>query len=291
MIADRKLEGAPYLGHRKFDVSRQVAFWLERSLVYDAIEMIGAKMAGMHKGDAISIVGGSDVAERAIIAFAGIQAILGGIELWEFSKALSPHGPAASDHQRPVAFVRERPALWYNSIDPDWLKPFVTGQSGRKVVTLGNSMGGFAAILFSLLLPGIARSIAFCPQYSVNPRHCPWEIRWQEQVAAINTWRFETCLSGGQDVGSAQLDHIIFCGQDVPNDVRHAELIIGKASQPVSAFLIQGCGHDVARVLKQKGVLVPLLDMMIDNLAKPGALAAYLRAHGVAFDLVGNRET
>lgn len=247
-------------------------------------------MESRRVSDTISIFDGSPRSDRAIIAFAGIQAMLGGIERWEFSKALSSSDGGTNEHQRPVAFVRERPALWYNSIEPDWLLPFVSAQSDRKIATLGNSMGGFAAILFSLILPGIRRSITFCPQFSPHPDHCPWETRWREQIANIHHWRFETCLSGGENLAAADLDHVVFCGTDIRSDVRHAETIVSRASQPVSAFLIHGCGHDVARALKHRSLLVPLLDLLIDDLAHPSEIAAYLRVQDVPFDQISSRE-
>ncbi len=238
--------------------------------------------------DAISILPGSAQSDRAVIAFAGVQAQLGGIELWEFAKTLAPEGGGGGENQRPVAFVRERPARWYNTLEPDLLLPFVAAQAGRKTVALGNSMGGYAAILFSALLPDIRRSIAFSPQFSVHPDHCPWEVRWREPIAGIDRWRFETCLPGGASLAAATLDHFVFCGTDIRHDVRHAEAIVREAPRPASAFLIHGCGHDLVRVLKDRGMLVPLLDLLIDNLAPASQVADYLSEHGMAFDLLSS---
>ncbi|TRL32274.1 hypothetical protein [Rhizobium straminoryzae] len=237
--------------------------------------------------ETVYVLPGSPDVRRAVIAFAGIQSILGGIEVWEFAKTLTSD-ENVEEARRHVAFVRERPALWYNSVDPACLAPFLAMQDGRAVVTLGNSMGGFAAILFSLVLPGIRRSIAFCPQYSVHPDHCPWERRWQDQIAEIDNWRFETCLPHGPCPEAQDLDHMIFCGSDVGDDVRHAEAILAGATHPVSVFLIHGCGHDVARSLKRREALVPVLDLLIDDLAPPQHVAAELARRGIAFDLLSS---
>lgn len=247
---------------------------------------MGVKVVVERASDAISLLEGSVGSDRAVIAFAGVQAKLGGIELWEFAKTLVSEEEIVSASQRAVAFVRERPARWYNSVEPGWLDPFVAAQAGKKIVTLGNSMGGFAAILFSLLLPDIRRSIAFCPQYSVHPDRCPWEKRWCEQIEEIGCWRFETCLPNASTQANPALDHVLFCGAEIRDDVRHAELIVGHASKPVAAFIVHGCGHDVARRLKRRGVLVPLLDLLIDELAPSGDLDTFMREQGVAFDLL-----
>lgn len=252
------------------------------------IDEVVATPAGMGGGDPVSILEGSRQAKRAVIAFAGIMASLGGVELQEFSKSLSTTGDGSDVLQRPVAFVRERPPRWYNSIETRRLQAFVAEQANRTIVTLGNSMGGFAAIRFSLLLPGIRRSIAFCPQFSVHPTHCPWETRWREEVAAIDGWRFETCLSGAGDPYRGELDHVVFCGSAIPDDVRHVEMIVEQATQPVSAFVVHGCGHDVASYLKRRQALVPLLDLLIDDLASHDDIVAYLQANDLRFDMLGS---
>ena len=138
----------------------------------------------------ISFLAGHARSTRAVIAFAGVKASLGGVEVQEFSTSLKDSRGGDACIQRPVAFVRERPARWYNSMSPELLAPFCKDHADKTIVTLGNSMGGFAAILFGTALPGVKRSISFCPQFSVHPELCPWERRWQDEIAAIDYWRF-----------------------------------------------------------------------------------------------------
>lgn len=238
--------------------------------------------------ETITLLPGHPEAQQAVIAFAGVQAMLGGIAFSEFAKTLSPNEGTAGEIARPVAFVREIPSRWYNTFDPALLEPFLRAHDDRAVVTLGNSMGGFAAILFSLVLPHVRRSIAFCPQFSVHPDHCPWESRWREFVTAIDSWRFETCLAAPPDRGGVRPDHVLFCGSDVAADIRHAEAILANAGTPAATFLIHGCGHDVARHLKLRGLLVPLFDQLIDDLAPVDAIADHLRQQDVSFDMLQN---
>ena len=216
-----------------------------------------------------------------VVAFGGGQSGLGGIEINEFAKSLGAPGG-----RRGVLFVRERQPRWYNSADDRLIETLQSASAGRRLVTLGNSMGGFAAILFSLLLPGASRSISFCPQFSVCPEIVSFERRWRDKVAKIESWKFPTCLpdAWNQPKNTA---HFLFLGEDTEDDLRHAELIVSAAKNPAIAFRVGGCGHDVARFLKGRNLLVPLLDELIEGDASTGRIEQILLAGGSGIGQIG----
>lgn len=246
--------------------------------------------------DFMQVVEGSRNCDHAVIAFGGIQSNLGGIEFWEFATTLltgtsqqPKHPPEVT--QRHVAFVRESPPHWYNNTEQLPLEQFVTSQIAerRLISTLGNSMGGYAAILYSLLLPNIRRSISFCPQYSVRPEYCPFETRWQEKIGAIASWRFDTCLPLSSNHPRQDLTHFIICGTDVSEDVRHAEMIVAKAANPAIAIMIAGCGHEVARHLKSSYTLTPLLDLLFGKWTDQVSIGNFMKERNVQCEFVTNR--
>lgn len=246
--------------------------------------------------DSVHVVAGSSNCGHAVIAFAGIQSNLGGIEYREFATTLATMTSPQPKHspegmQRHVAFVRETPPRWYNNTEQLPLEQFVASQIAerRQISTLGNSMGGFAAILFSLLLPNIRRSISFCPQYSVRPEYCPFETRWKEQVVAIPSWRFDTCLPLDSNLPRPGLIHFIICGTNNSEDVRHAEMIVSKAANPAIGIMISGCGHDVARYLKSSHTLAPLLDLLFGELADQVSVGNFLKDRQVKCEFITNR--
>ncbi|MEL6642296.1 MAG: hypothetical protein AAFQ79_00060 [Pseudomonadota bacterium] len=93
-------------------------------------------------------------------------------------------------------FVRDKEKAWYQFGAPPTaqsiselgmqLKHHIAESGASKVVFLGGSMGGFAAILFSSLL-GIGSAIAFSPQTFLDPvnrlRH--GDHRWTKDVARL----------------------------------------------------------------------------------------------------------
>ncbi|HEX3984329.1 MAG TPA: hypothetical protein VHX12_11590 [Acidisoma sp.] len=232
--------------------------------------------------DWLHLLPGAPQSDRAVIAFAGVQTRLGGIDLKEFSNSLA----GGRQKQRHIAFVRESPARWYNTIDLSALAAFAAAQRERHIVTLGNSMGGFAAILFSLILPGVRGSISFCPQFSVHPDEVPFERRWNEYVSAVAEWRYRTCLPVAWNHPKG-VSHTLFCGSGVPSDIRHAELIVQSARNSAAAFILEGCGHDVARHLKSRDLLLPLLDLLIEGTGTVAAVAGLLQSQGIRFRQVG----
>ncbi|MFG1425997.1 alpha/beta fold hydrolase [Roseixanthobacter glucoisosaccharinicivorans] len=236
-------------------------------------------------GDWLRILPGDPLCQQTVLACAGIQAELGGIEIQEFSSSL-----AAQQRRRHVAFMRDSTARWYNSIDPALIDSFSASQSDRQIVTLGNSMGGFAAILLSLLLPNAIGSIAFCPQFSVHPEEVPFETRWTEYISAIAEWRFRTCLPQTWNHPKS-VTHTIFCGEREPADIRHAELILHHAQNPARAFILSGCGHNVARHIKAHHALAPLLDALISGNSGTDIIVDLLRSHGLRCDTITSQRT
>ena len=82
-----------------------------------------------------------------VIAFAGVGNALQGVAHEEFARTLSE-----PDAMKEAYFVVDKQRTWYNATADaieSVLSPLV---AGRRVLLLGNSMGGFGALLFAGLL-------------------------------------------------------------------------------------------------------------------------------------------
>lgn len=216
-----------------------------------------------------------------VIAFAGVMGGLGGIDVPEFSKSLR-----AGAAERDVIFVRESPPAWYNSADENLIATLAAAGTGKRVLTLGNSMGGFAAILFALLLPGPCRSLSFVPQLSIHRDEVPFEPRWKSHAEAMAVWRYRTCLPAAQNRAKGAA-HLLICGSGDPADIRHVERILEEAANPAMALIVDGSGHEVAQYLKAHDALVPLLDALMGETVSADAVASLLARRGVSFRLRG----
>lgn len=118
-----------------------------------------------------------------------------------------------------------------------------------RVMAYGSSMGGYAALRFARALRAEA-ILAMSPQYSIDPAVVPWEERWRQDGARI-AWRPE--LAGPIDPGAPPL--LVY--DPTGPDRRHAELI--RAEAPSDVFPIRYGGHPVTTVLKDLGLLRPLV--------------------------------
>lgn len=96
-------------------------------------------------------------------------------------------------------FLREPNQAWYQKgvdsridhIDKliEYLKKVITDQEYERICFLGNSMGGYAAILFGTLL-NIDTVIAFAPQTFIDRinRIKYYDHRWKEEIAAMRLY-------------------------------------------------------------------------------------------------------
>lgn len=95
---------------------------------------------------------------------------------------------AAQGGRNHVAVVTDRRRSWYNTPGlvgrvVDTLGALAIRAGIGRIVTLGNSMGGYGAILFANPL-GATRAISFVPQFTMNDRVVR-EERWREYKAAM----------------------------------------------------------------------------------------------------------
>lgn len=90
--------------------------------------------------------------------------------------------------------VMGRSEDWYQY--PDMAAALATVRTATagadRVVTYGSSMGGYAALRFADAV-GATDALALSPQYSIDPRVAPQELRWTQDAKRIR-WRPE--LSG-----------------------------------------------------------------------------------------------
>jgi len=179
------------------------------------------------------------------VSFTGVLHGLGGIAIDEFA------GSARAHH---CLFVSDMKRTWYNGDGVatsicEVVAEKVRELKLRRVITIGNSMGGFGAILFARLL-GANAAIAFSPQFSFDRKIVPGEHRWSEYRDAISTWRFPTALPYHRATR-----YFIFSGTD-SMEMQHTTLF-PKASN-VSIFFVAG-GHSVAQAIKDTGQLAKVI--------------------------------
>lgn len=77
-----------------------------------------------------------------------------------------------------VIWVLDHSNTYFNNINIEEITKHI---KTYKVYAIGNSMGGFNAIMFSNFYP-TQKVLAFSPQYSMDRTLVPWEDRWRKQI-------------------------------------------------------------------------------------------------------------
>nr|WP_236638387.1 alpha/beta hydrolase [Mangrovicoccus ximenensis] len=180
--------------------------------------------------------------KRILLSFTGIGNQMGGMQVQE------PEFFTAGNAFDNIFFISDLMRSWGNAYDfaalCDRLGPHL---AGREVCALGNSMGGFLAILAAAHLD-IEAVAAFVPQFSVAPHVVPEETRWREHVGAIRDWRVPS-LDGRFN---RRTRYHVFSGNTGEERV-HSRLF------PVQPNLFHAVprrsGHRLAKKLKERGVL------------------------------------
>lgn len=153
-----------------------------------ALQVGGRSPECIYEDDTIRISGIRGGSKALFVAFTGIGHRLGALQREEFVKISQAEGANS------VLFVQDKTRSWYN--EPSFLEklqPVVVDWSVNceQVVTLGNSMGGFGAIVFAGALEADT-AIAFSPQFSVSPTVVPNDRRWQKYRSQIVEFRYES---------------------------------------------------------------------------------------------------
>jgi len=209
----------------------------------------------IHSDDDITYQAGSS--DQAVVSFTGIGFGMHGIQIEEFRKTLSQD----TNH---VYYVIDRSRHWYNSsFDKiaDTLNGDFAKNGVKRVVTLGNSMGGFGAVIFATVLHGCQRSIAFSAQSAIDPAIVPWDRRFKKLTDSVQRW------TGLDAMNALRSDHyyFLFFGSTDPIDVRHAARFASADCATMSICLVDGTGHAVAADLKKRGILSKLMVALIDG--------------------------
>ncbi len=169
-------------------------------------------------------------------------------------------------------FFRDLSQTWYQNGLPElghsilsiqeYIEQMISAQKPEKIYFIGNSMGGYAAILFSALI-GKGTAIAFAPQTFISPylRFKYHDHRWKDNIAHTyktsffkkKSWDLKKLLlkkKGHQKIH-------IFVSRDDTLDLIHARHL---ANLPcVSLFEFRQGGHGVVKYLKDIGKLPEIM--------------------------------
>ncbi|QAA81357.1 hypothetical protein EI546_06280 [Aequorivita sp. H23M31] len=203
--------------------------------------------------------------KNLLVSFGGIYQGLG-IPVFEFFNSIS-------DIQCDKIFLRDFNQAWYhmgvdselNSMDEitEYLGKMITEKGYEKVCFIGNSMGGYAALLFGSILK-VSCVIAFAPQTFINKGNRLFYLdrRWRKQIArvyAFNNKKTENfdikkILSRNQDFGT-RLN--IYYSTQHRLDKIHAERL--KRINNIFLHPIREGGHEVVRIVRNNGELKSLI--------------------------------
>jgi len=198
----------------------------------------------LYEDDKIKISITQRRSNNVFLCFSGAGMMIANIEIQkeEFAK---------STNNSTSIFIVDKTRSWGN-FDWDKLKLIISPYIQDKTLySLGNSMGGFCAIVASKYFD-ISKVIAFAPQWSVNKSIVPFESRWEEHTDKIVIWRhlsLEGCFSNNSTY------HIIF--GNIGQDMRHSVLFPDKNNLIFHFF--EG-DHYVVQSLKDKGYLYSIIE-------------------------------
>jgi len=212
--------------------------------------------------------------DTAIISFSGIEHELGGVPREEFVNTL-----AGTSHSE--FFVVDKERSWYNATAPTIVSTLAPRlRDFRKVIAIGNSMGGFGAVYFASRLPNCRTAIAFVPQFSIDPTIVPGETRWQRHRLWLSAFPVRHALLDA----NGEVDFHIFFGGNDGRDQTHLALFKSHATRRTNIFSLPHAAHGVAKYLRQQRLLRPVLDAAIELEEAATVITELLANRGVLHD-------
>ena len=129
----------------------------------------------------------------------------------------------------------------------------------ERVVLMGASMGGFAALNYAQLIPG-STVLAFSAQSTMSQTVAPFERRFPFAVRKSN-WVDEPYLDASQAVPNLRNAFLLF-DPHVPEDAGHAKRM---ASPNVEQVKCAFCTHEAIRVIILSKAIFPLLQGVVEE--------------------------
>jgi hypothetical protein len=205
-----------------------------------------------------------------VVAFAGLRGFLGGFPAFEFRKILGSVNVKS-------AFLRDHHAAWYHrgvvDIGPD-IDAVVArlrelSADAERVVMIGNSAGGYAALLFGALLD--CETYAFSPQAFIDPQLLREadDHRWDEELESLlASGRFDRRYADlAPALAKSKGSFHIYYGALEDIDRRHVEHVDG--IDGVTIHPIENCYHRVVKHLRDTGWLLSFLLGMAEGKPAP----------------------
>jgi hypothetical protein len=212
-----------------------------------------------HEDAALRVaVSGNTEDPGVFLCFTGVGGGVGGVQMEEFVGSTRLPGYFA-------VYITDKKRSWFNwDVAPvlEVLRPYIEGKS---VITIGNSMGGFGAIWMAGVLGNAHACLSFAPQYSVHPEIVPAEKRWWNYREAIRDWRVPSLMHA---FAPATRFWTFNGGRDAEHWSKFPQ------GENLSHFLTRDAGHDVARTLKEAGVLSEVIRDCIEGIDPFDRIAA-----------------
>lgn len=150
----------------------------------------------------------------------------------------------AKDIEADKIFFCNKPRAWYQDVIREVYKKIEKFGEGKKIVTIGASMGGYASLLFGHLFNG--KSITFSPQTILKPND--FDMRWKKSLQVISQF---TGYKEYLDLSFIEgMQHHIYYGVNCKEDVFQAERLCNVSLHPIDYP-----DHDIAKYLKGQGRL------------------------------------
>lgn len=203
--------------------------------------------------------------KNLLVTFGGINQGLG-VPVFEFFNSLK-------DINCDKIFLRDFEQAWYqkgineniNNIEHigKFLQNEIHDNNYNKTCFLGNSMGGYAAILFGSMI-NVNTIISFAPQTFIDKwnRYLTFDTRWKKQLSQVYTYtnkgtQFFDLKRHLKTVPTFSGSITIYYCPKLRLDKIHAERL--KDCVDITLVPIKNGGHDVVKTLRDSGELKSLI--------------------------------
>lgn len=201
----------------------------------------------LFEDDALKLQMADGDGDYVLVAFTGVGHALGGVDVQQ------PEFLSLCSFGK-VFWVIDKKRSWGNNLNIEAVSRAILNMAnGKPLIAVGNSMGGFLAILLSRHLHA-KKILAFTPQWSINPKIVPEEKRWLVYRKDIRVIRYPDLSASFSD----ECQYAILHGAHETEAI-HSKFFRGLTQENVETITVSGVAHDVARYLKERGCLQTLL--------------------------------